>query len=441
MANKSQALHRRRFLKSAGLIAGLAVASSHANDRRNRAVASPSEPSSRKKDKIRHVRAYIIESPRSDDGLPSPKEDVWTNTTLISSPMSIYPEYHDDRGSWGKNVLGRVIVEVEDDSGRVGVGISSCGVPGAYIIEHHFKRFLLNQYAHDVEKLWDQMYRSSIHYGRKGLAIMAISAVDLAVWDLLGIQRQEPVYAMIGGQVRTEIPMYATTPNPEYAKRMGFWGAKMPLSYGPADGREGMLKNVAIAEEARGKVGDDFELMYDCWMSLDVPYTIELAKMLEPIRIKWLEECLLPDDYDGLVEVRKSVKSCWLTTGEHEYTRYGFLELLKRRCVDVVQPDMTWCGGLTEAIKIANLARAYNVHVVPHVSATYSYHFCAAQTNCPFSEFIIWGERGNKIEPVFRNLFRDEPMPENGRVKLPDKPGWGMTLDRDGLKLRRPFPV
>jgi len=441
MPIKRQTLHRRRFLKSVGLIAGFALGSSHANDRHNRAVASPNGAGSGEKNKIRDVRAYIIESRRADDGLPTPKEDVWTNTTLISSPMSIYPEYHDDRGSWGKNVLGRVIVEVEDDSGRVGVGISSCGVPGAYIIEHHFKRFLLNQYAHDVEKLWDQMYRSSIHYGRKGLAIMAISAVDLALWDLLGIQRQEPVYAMIGGQVRTEIPMYATTPNPEYAKRMGFWGAKMPLSCGPADGRDGLLKNVAIAEEARGKVGDDFELMYDCWMSLDVPYTIELAKMLEPIRMKWLEECLLPDDYDGLVDVRKAVKSCWLTTGEHEYTRYGFLELLKRRCVDVVQPDMTWCGGLTEAIKIANLARAYNVHVVPHVSATYSYHFCAAQTNCPFSEFIIWGERGNRIEPVFRNLFRDEPMPENGRVKLPDKPGWGMTLNRDGLNLRRPFPV
>lgn len=311
MSTRSRPLNRRKFLTSAGTIAGFGLGSSWLNDRGNRAVASPDGDRLREKDKIRDVRAYIIEDKRTDDGQPVKKEDVWTNTTLISSPMSIYPEYHDDRGSWGKNVLGR----------------------------------------------------------------------------------------------------------------------------------DGMLKNVAIAEDARGKVGDDFDLMYDCWMSLDVPYTIELARMLEPVRIKWLEECLLPDDYDGLVDIRKAVKSCWLTTGEHEYTRYGFLELLKRRCVDVVQPDMTWCGGLTEAIKIAHLARSYNVHVVPHVSATYSYHFCAAQTNCPFSEFIIWGERGNRIEPVFRNLFRDEPMPENGRIKLPDKPGWGMTLARDALNLRRPFPV
>ena len=268
---------------------------------------------------------------------------------------------------------------------------------------------------------------------------MAISAVDLALWDLVGIQREEPVYALIGGQVKEDIPMYATTPNPEYAQKMGFWGAKLPLPYGPADGREGLLTNVRIAEDARNRVGDDFELMYDCWMSLNVPYAIELARHLEPVRIKWLEECLLPDDYDGLVDLRSAVKSCWLTTGEHEYTRYGFLEILKRRCIDVVQPDLTWCGGLTEAVKIANLAKSYNTYVVPHVSATYSYHFSAAQTNCPFSEFIIWGEEGNRIEPVFRGLFTNEPMPENGRIRLTDRPGWGMTLNRNELSLERPF--
>ena len=440
MALQSSSRTRRRFLKSAGgIVAGLSLGLAQPKGSKNDTTALGQKPTSPDKDRIREVRALVVDSRR---GLPLPQEEVRTNTMLIASPMSIYPEYHDDRASWGKNVLGTVVVEVEDNGGRVGHGISSCGIPGAYLIEHHFKRFLLNQYPHDTEKLWDQMFRSSIHYGRKGLPIMAISAIDLALWDLLGIQRQEPVYTLLGGQARTEIPMYATTPNPEYAKKMGFWGAKMPLSYGPADGREGLLKNVAIAEDARNEVGDDFDLMYDCWMSLDVPYAIELAGMLAPVRIKWLEECLLPDDYDGLVDVRNATKTCWLTTGEHEYnTRYGFLEILKRRCVDLVQPDLTWCGGLTEAIKIAKLAKSYNVLVVPHVSATYSYHFSATQTNCPFAEFIIWGEKGNRIEPVFRNLFRDEPMPENGRIKLTDRPGWGMSLNRSDLNLTRPFPV
>lgn len=439
MASQANHRHRRSFLKSAGgLAAGLALGLSHSAAGRPGAVALAQKPSSPDRDRIKDVRALLVEQ---RPGISLRKEEPWTNTMIISSPMSIYPEYHDDRASWGKNVLAAVVVEVEDGAGRVGLGTSACGIPGAYLIERHFKRFLLGQHPRDTEKLWDQMFRSSIHYGRKGLPIMAISAVDLALWDLLGIQRQQPVYAMIGGRVRAEIPMYATTPNPEYAKKMGFWGAKMPLKCGPADGRQGLLENVAIAQDARNRVGDDFELMVDCWMSLDVPYTIELARMLAPVRVKWLEECLLPDDYDGLVEVRNAVKSCWLTTGEHEYTRYGFLELLKRRSVDVVQPDLTWCGGLSEALKIAQLAKSYNVLAVPHVSAPYSYHFAASQTNCPFAEFIILGEKGNRIEPVSRNLFRGEPMPENGSMRLPERPGWGMSLNRDDLNLARPFPM
>jgi L-rhamnonate dehydratase len=431
---------RRDFLQSAGLSAGAAYAGAFVpKQSHSEGTVSQSGASGNSGERIKEVRAFTIERGVYDESDKSKEEDVWTRTTLISSPMAVYPEYHDDRRSWGMGVLGSVIVEIEDGAGRTGIGISSCGVPGAYIIEQHFKRFIVGSYPWETERIWDQLWRSSLHYGRKGLPIMAISAVDLALWDLLGKQRQEPVYALIGGQVRSEIHMYATTPNAEYAKQMGFWGAKMALPYGPADGREGLRRNVQMAEEARGKVGRDFDLMFDCWMSLDVPYTVDLAKALEPARIRWLEECLPPDDYDGLVDVRNAVKSCWLTTGEHEYTRYGFLEILKRRCVDILQPDLTWCGGLTEAIKIAHMAKAYNVRIVPHVSSMYSYHFSMTQTNCPFTEFIILGSRGDKIVPVFGNIFTDEPMPADGRMRLSDKPGWGLTLNRKALNLKRLF--
>ena len=433
--------NRRDFLKTSGLGAAVIGISGLSSKLYGKTGFSGSKSKSRPKGKIKEVRAYIVKSKANESAYSVKRDQSWPNTTLIASPMSVYPEYHDDRGSWGKNVLGRIIVEIEDDAGRLGIGISSSGIPGAYLVEHHFKRFLVGEYPHNTDKIWDQMWRSSMHYGQKGIPVMAISAVDLALWDLLGHQRQEPVYAMIGGQVQSEIHMYATTPNPEYAKKMGFWGAKLPLSYGPGDGREGLLENVRIAAEARGKVGEDFDLMYDCWMALDVPYTIELAKALEPVRIKWLEEFLPPYDYDGLADVRNAVKSCQLTTGEHEYTRFGFLEILKRRSIDILQPDLTWCGGLSEAIKIAHLAKSYNVPVVPHVSSMYSYHFAISQTNCPFSEFIIRGTRGDEIVPTMGDLFEDEPLPVNGRMKVGDKPGWGMTLNRNGLNLSRPFPV
>ncbi len=428
-----QTANRRSFMKT-----GAAVFAAGTVSATGASLSAADQSAARAGERIREVRAFIRERGIYDNADLPREQDAWTNTMLISAPMAVYPEYHDDRRSWGKGVLGSVIVEIEDESGRTGYGLSSCGIPGAFIIEHHFKRFLTGSYPHQTEKLWDQMWRSSMHYGRKGLPIMATSAVDLALWDLLGKQRQEPVYALIGGKVKDEIHMYATTPNAEYAKSMGFWGAKMALPHGPADGRAGLLNNLRMAQEARAKVGDDFELMFDCWMSLDVPYTIELARVLEPVRIKWLEEFLPPDDYDGLADVRKSVRSCWLTTGEHEYTRFGFLEILKRRSIDVLQPDLTWCGGLTEALKIAHMAKAYNVPVVPHVSSMFSYHFAMAQTNCPFTEFIILGPRGDKVVPVFGDIFTDEPLPVNGRMRLSDKPGWGLTLN-PGLNLKRPF--
>ena len=428
-----EASNRRSFMKTgaAAFALGTAVSS-------GQSAPLPRKQGGNSGERIKEVRALILDRGIYDKGNVPKEQDVWTRTMIISAPMAVYPEYHDDRRSWGMGVLGSVIVEIEDESGRTGHGISTCGIPGAFIIEHHFKRFLAGAYPYETEKLWDQMWRSSMHYGRKGIPVMAISAVDLALWDLLGKQRQEPVYALIGGKVKEEIHMYATTPNAEYAKSQGFWGAKMALPYGPADGRVGLLSNVRMAAEAREKVGNDFELMFDCWMSLDVPYTIELARALEPVRIKWLEEFLPPDDYDGLVDVKKAVKSCWLTTGEHEYTRYGFLEILKRRSIDVLQPDLTWCGGLTEAIKIAHAAKAYNVPVVPHVSSMFSYHFAMTQTNCPFTEFIILGPKGDKIIPVFADMFTDEPLPVNGRMKIPDKPGWGLTLNT-ALNLKRPF--
>lgn len=439
--NNTNNLHSRRsFLeKSAAGAGALLTSSQFTGNAYSSSGNAVSQTAAGAKEKIKEVRAYTFPRNVSQQNTESHRQNVWTVTNLIAAPMSVYPEYHDSRISWGIDNPGGMIVEVEDAAGRIGVGLSSCGIPGAYIVEQHFKRFLIDEHPQSIEKIWDQMWRSSMHYGRKGLAIMAISAVDLALWDLLGLQRQEPVYAMIGGLVKDEIHMYATTPNPAYAKQMGFWGAKMALPHGPADGREGLMANVRMAEKARNAVGDDFDLMFDCWMALDVPYTIELARELEQYRIKWLEEFLPPDDYDGLADVRAAVQSCWLTAGEHEFTRYGFLELLKRKSLNIVQPDLSWCGGLSEAMKIADIAKAYGVHVVPHVSSMYSYHFVMTQTNAPFAEFIILGPKGDKIVPVFGGTFKDEPLPVNGKMRLSDKPGWGLTLDRENLTLERPF--
>ena len=366
-------------------------------------------------------------------------EQHWINgfPTPIANPMSGYAQYQGTRKTWGINALGSLIVEVEAEDGTIGVGITIGGEPGCFIVENHLSRFCEGQDPRDVELIWDQMWRSTINYGRKGLPIQCISAVDLAIWDLLGLLRNEPVYALLGGRTKPTLPVYCTTARPDLAKRLGFVGAKIPCPYGPSAGDAGFAKNVAFFRQWRDKVGPDYPLALDCYMALTKPYAIKLGRALEPYGLKWLEEFLPPDDYEGYKDVKAALPGVLLSTAEHEYTRYGFRRLLRDRSVDILQPDVTWCGGMTEARRVVAMAAADDVLVVPHGSSVYAYHLQYAFPNCPVAEFINLSPRGDAIVPYFGGLFPDEPLPANGRIDLPDRPGFGVTLDRTGLT--RPY--
>ena len=226
-----------------------------------------------------------------------------------------------------------------------------------------------------------------------------LSAVDLALWDLVGKLRNEPVYALLGGRTKTTLPVYCTTARPDLAKKFGFCASKIPCPYGPADGEPGFRANVEFFKKWRGVVGPEFPLMLDCYMALTVPYTIKLAKALAPIGLKWIEEFLPPDDYEGYKDVKAALPGVLLSTAEHEYTRYGFRRLLRDRSVDILQPDVTWCGGLTEARRVVAMAAADDVLVVPHGSSVYAYHLQYAFPNCPVAEFI------NLSRPVWKSKF------------------------------------
>jgi L-rhamnonate dehydratase len=149
--------------------------------------------------------------------------------------MSFYETYKKSRTSWGIGAIGTMVVEVELTNGIIGHGISIGGQAGCYIVEHHLSRFIEGQDINNVELMWDQMWRASTNYGRKGLVVQVISAIDLALWDALGKYRNEPVYNLLGGKTKDKIPMYATTARPDLAKKMGFHGAKFPLPYGPVN--------------------------------------------------------------------------------------------------------------------------------------------------------------------------------------------------------------
>lgn len=359
-------------------------------------------------------------------------------TGRIATPMSAYPAYREDRRSFGIDVLGTLVIEVEATDGTIGFAVTTGGEIGAWIVERHLARFVEGAPVAALERIWDQMYKSTLFYGRRGIVLNVISGIDLALYDLLGRLRQEPVYALIGGAVREELVFYATGPRPDLAEQMGFIGGKLPLRHAPADGADGLRRNVEEFSAMRAKVADDFLLMVDCWMSLDLPYAVRLAHALAGAGLHWIEEALPPDDYWGYAELRRAVPAgVQVATGEHEATRWGFRLLLEMGCADVLQPDVGWCGGLTELLKISAMADSHGVAVVPHGSSVYGYHFAVSRPNTPYSEFLMMHPSGAEVVPMFSPLLVDEPVPEDGRLRVPDRPGFGVELN-PGCELIRP---
>lgn len=383
------------------------------------------------------VRTYLVESQGDGGDYGRQKQGHWLIDTLISNPMSGYDDYRASRTSWGLGVLGSIVVEIETRGGVIGVATGFGGVPAIWLIENHFKRFLVGLDVRQINKAWDQMFRASMFYGRKGMTIATLSVVDLAMWDTIGKQRQEPVYNLIGGACRDEVTFYCTSPAPDAVKKMGFWGAKVALPHSHFDGEAGLQANVAYLRDMRDLVGPDYPLMVDCYMSLTVPYAIRLADKCADLDIYWWEEVLHPDDIEGYRLLKQAHPKLKWTTGEHEYTRYGFRRLIEERTIDVLQPDVMWVGGLSELLKITAHADAYDIPVLPHGSGPYSYHFIAAQASQPHCEYVAASPDGRSVLPCFGSLFTGEAIPQNGRLKISDQPGFGMEIaDR---ALLRPY--
>ncbi|ORY12390.1 nucleotide-diphospho-sugar transferase [Clohesyomyces aquaticus] len=397
---------------------------------------------------IKHVRTFITQGPGSGGDYHNVHGGHWLIDSKISTPMSQYEEYRKSRTSWGINVLGSFCVELEASDGTKGFATGFGGPPACWLVAEHFERFLIGRDPRDTNHMFEQMYRASMFYGRKGLPVAVISVIDLAVWDLLGKIRNEPVYKMIGGATRERLNFYCTGPEPAAAKAMGFFGAKVPLPYGPGEGAEGLKKNVEFLRRHRETVGPDFPLMVDCYMSLNVPYTIEVVKACEDLNLNWWEECLSPDDSDGFEQIKRAHPTMKFTTGEHEYSRYGFRKLIEGRNLDILQPDVMWVGGMTELLKVAAMAAAYDIPVVPHASGPYSYHFVVSQANSPFQEYLANSPDGKSVLPVFGDLFINEPIPTKGYLDVSqlDKPGFGLELNPkarliDAMNILNPAPA
>ena len=382
--------------------------------------------------KIKDAQFFKLRS-----GSPVPR-GFWEERLV--RPVDTYDRFREEGpGRPGEEeVFEQVFLEIATDQEERGI-FGPLGKSVAAIVGRELRPVILGEDPFAVEKIWDIMYRSQVH-GRKGETVMAVSAVDCALWDLIGKAEDEPVVRLLGGPVQNRVPAYASMLGfslepKDVARRCqehvdeGFTAMKWFFRHGPGSGLSGIEKNVELARTIRDSVGYDVDLMLDCWMSWSVPYAIKMAKKLERYEIAWLEEPLMPDDIDGYVELRKKV-DIPIAGGEHEYTRWGARDLLTRRAVDVLQLDVTWAGGITEMRKVCALASAEGVPVIPHAGwseAAQSITFSQPQQTCPMIEYLVkWA--------VIQQAFNKEKMkPDRGCFCAPNKIGLGFQPQMDKL--------
>ena len=375
--------------------------------------------------KITGVR-LVEPKPRRPLPAYTPSPGSWsTGDVEVANPMSIYPQYKPKRSLFMADKIPSFTVEISTDKGVKGYGNGGPG--GGPVVEGHLIKLLIGEDPFNIERIWDILWRSSMYYGRAGIVINAISGVDLALWDLLGNALGMPVYKLLGGATKERLPSYCTGNDLEQHLEFGFKRLKLAIPHGPADGREGMKKNLALVKRTRELLGPDGDIMLDCWMSWTERYTVEMAEMLEPYRIYWMEECLQPHDYAGFGRLSAQIKSTRIATGEHEYTRYGFRQLLENRSAAIWQPDVNWCGGLTEMRRIGALAAAYDIPVIPHGGGLgEAMHFIMATTNAPWAELFMPPPGGPR--EVYQRFEEDKRITrgEEGIYMQPsDKPGFG----------------
>jgi L-rhamnonate dehydratase len=333
---------------------------------------------------------------------------------------------------------GWTVVEVRTDDGIVGLGnVALAPRIAKAIVDQYLAPLVIGQDPWDYEYINQRMYRATHAWGRKGVGMAAISALDIAIWDILGKSVGKPVFKLLGGRTKEKIPCYyrklyrtdlkAMQAEAENFLKQGFKAFKMRFGYGPAHGAMGVVENLKSVEAVREVIGDDNDLMLECYMGWNLEYAKRMLPKLEKFQPRWLEEPVIADDIDGYVELSR-MTSIPISGGEHEFSLYGFKQLLDRKAVSVVQYDTNRVGGITMAHKINALAESYSVPVIPHAGQMHNYHLTMSSFNAPISEYFPMHEVevGNEL---FYYLFDGEPVAKNGFLQLADdQPGLGLSL-------------
>ena len=343
----------------------------------------------------------------------------------ITDLQAAYPNYRQQLKGW-RSCLWQIVVRVETDAGVSGWGCGGGGMAGVEVVNRHLRELLLGEScnsAADIERLWEKLYAASVPYGRGGIAGMALSGVDLALWDLLGRAERQPVFSLLGGSSGQRIRAYASGDDPEWFAEMSFTAHKVP--FGPPQDSGSCERASAAAEASRRHLGTDALLMFDCYMAWDGSTALQMARTLAPYRVHWFEDALTPDDLDGLADLRGRIKPILLAGGEHDLTPRHFAAIARTGALDIWQPDVTWCGGVTATLRILEHARAAGVPVVLHRGGEpWGLHVIAG-TACEELAELVLGNRNGTQE----KLWLDAPEPVEGCLTPGDAPGFGVRLN------------
>lgn len=382
--------------------------------------------------KIKNIRTRVL---RWNGKTVAPQANFCTNAS-----DALY-ERGDSMGSFRFHEW--LICEVETDNGIVGIGNAALAPTiTKQIIDTYLAPLVIGEDPFDNEYLWQKMYRRTHAWGRKGVGMVAISAIDIAIWDIMGKATGKPVFKLLGGRTKEQIPVYASklygqsidalAQEAQSYVDQGFDMVKMRFGWGPKEGPAGMRKNLDLVKTVREVIGPDRDLMLECYMGWNLEYTKRMLPKLAEFEPRWLEEPVIADDLAGYAELN-NMNIVPISGGEHEFTNFGFKTLLDMNALSVIQYDTNRVGGITAAQKINALAEAYQVPVIPHAGQMHNYHLTMANLNCPISEFfpVFDVEVGNEL---FYYVFKGDPVPKNGFIDLDDNlPGLGLEIAEDAL--------
>jgi L-alanine-DL-glutamate epimerase-like enolase superfamily enzyme len=383
--------------------------------------------------KIKEIRTRVVQW--RGKTVPLPPHFCTNPMDLLSLPAASMSTF---------TFHGWLIVEILTDSGLAGIGNAALAPQiTKQVIDLYLKPLLIGEDPWDTEFLWQHMYRKTMAFGRKGIGMVAISAVDIALWDLLGKSAKQPVYRLLGGKTKPRVPVYASrlysvelsdlAAEAKRYKKEGYRAMKLRFGWGPTDGAAGMQRNIELVRTVRETVGDEIDVMADAYMGWTLDYAKRMLPLLEPFHLRWLEEPVIPDDIHGYAAL-KSTGRIPIAGGEHEFTLYGFRELLEAGAVDYIQFDTNRVGGITQARKIAALAEAHSVPVIPHAGQMHNFHVVMASLNSPMAEYfpVVDVEVGNEL---FWYIFEGEPKAKDGFIDLDEKvPGLGLTVNEKALQ-------